>query len=242
MMNCEQVQGRLLEVIRSDAPDELPSELRDHISTCDVCKELVADATIIRDQLRVDSPLVPSGRMRERFYAGIERQNSDHVARRLRIPALARMAAAVVVIFSIGYASASLLQRDLPRTNNRAASISGETSAERLAAIYASIDAAAGESDLVDALLHALRSDPSPNVRLAAVEALAPAVADTRVATTIQQSVLLDDSPSVQAAALRVLAEGSPTLIRSTVTEYLARRDVEQMLRDRAEELIRTEI
>lgn len=242
MMNCEDVQMSLLDAIRTDVPTGRSPELNEHLRSCADCRALINETALIRDHLREVTASAPTGRMRNRFYASLGASNATEAITRRPQRKYFAMAAAVAIVFGFGYLSASVFQRSpQPEPSGGASFVSG-TSVDRLAAVLAHAGASPAEAGVIDALLYALQSDPNANVRVAAVEALAPAVGDLRIATTLQRSILLDESPTVQAAALRALADGSPTLVRSTIPQYLLRPDVEPLLRERAEAIIRTEI
>ena len=246
-MNCEQTQQLLLEAISSDDLDGLSPALREHVQGCADCTALVQDTTWIRDTLRHRELTVPTEQLRERFYAGLLHADHDQAqsmnretVRPVRIVQLGRLAAAVALIFAVGYLSATLLNSRPGELEPQSFAVSGGTMSDRIAAIYAHVDAAEPDRQVVEVLMYALRSDPNANVRVAAIEALATAIDDSQVATTIQETVLLDQSPNVQAVALRTLVNTRPALARATIAQYLLRPDIEPLLRNRAEAFLQS--
>ena len=94
---------------------------------------------------------------------------------------------------------------------------------ERLQGVAYGRGLAQSDPRVVEALLGALADDANVNVRLAALEALAPATALPRNRTRLVAAVAAQDSPLVQLTAIDLLLESDGAA---------ARRDLEQLLAD----------
>jgi HEAT repeat protein len=98
-----------------------------------------------------------------------------------------------------------------------------ESASERLRGVAYGRDLAGNEPEVLDALFSALASDPNVNVRLAALEALAPATSLPARRQRLVRAVAAQDSPLVQLTAIDLLIESDGAA---------ARRDLEQLLAD----------
>lgn len=177
------------------------------------------------------------GRMLEREIAAESASGARSRFAPLRRPLTAfaaGLAAALAVGVALGYALAGRggAAREVAELRGEVAalhetvaiSLLGQSSpSERLQGVAYSRPLAASDPRVVEALLAALARDPNVNVRLAALEALAPATAMPRGRARLVAAVAAQDSPLVQLSAIDLLLENDGAA---------ARRDLEQLLAD----------
>jgi hypothetical protein len=93
------------------------------------------------------------------------------------------------------------------------------------------------DRDVVSALVHAATADPNVNVRLAAIEALAPVAAQPRVLSPLIEALPEQDSPMVQVALVDLLLASDGETARRACAELLAdpslNPDVQRHVRQR---------
>lgn len=93
------------------------------------------------------------------------------------------------------------------------------------------------DRDVVSALVRAATDDPNVNVRLAAIEALAPVAAEPRVLSPLIEALPEQDSPMVQVALVDLLLASDGETARRACTELLAdpslNPDVQRHVRQR---------
>jgi hypothetical protein len=77
------------------------------------------------------------------------------------------------------------------------------------------------DRDVVSALVHAATADPNVNVRLAAIEALAPVASQPRVLSPLVEALPRQDSPMVQVALVDLLLASDGETARRACTELL---------------------
>lgn len=107
------------------------------------------------------------------------------------------------------------------------------------AALEGSDDDAAALA-IADGLLEVVGYDPSENVRLAAVEALARIADRPRVRAGLVEALPRQDSPMVQMTLANLVAAGGDGSAEQAVRELLSRDDLEPAVRERLEQLLRT--
>lgn len=93
------------------------------------------------------------------------------------------------------------------------------------------------DRDVVSALVHAATADPNVNVRLAAIEALAPVASQPRVLSPLVEALPRQDSPMVQVALVDLLLSSDGETARRACTELLedpsVNPDVQRHVRER---------
>jgi hypothetical protein len=108
---------------------------------------------------------------------------------------------------------------------------------ERLQGVAYGRQLAGQEPRVLEALFSALATDPNVNVRLAALEALAPATELPARRHRLVQAVAAQDSPLVQLTAIDLLLEGGGEAARRDLESLLADPDLDptvaSYLRDR---------
>jgi len=113
-----------------------------------------------------------------------------------------------------------------------------QTSASaRLQGVSVSAQVARQDPQVMSALLETLATDPSPNVRLAAVDALAGRAAEPAVQLRLGEALRREDSPLVQIALADALltADGADArrIVAPLATQVGVRQEVRQYVRQR---------
>jgi hypothetical protein len=93
------------------------------------------------------------------------------------------------------------------------------------------------DRDVVSALVHAATADPNVNVRLAAIEALAPVASQARVLSPLVEALPRQESPMVQVALIDLLLASDGETARRACAELLedpsVNPDVQRHVRQR---------
>lgn len=113
-----------------------------------------------------------------------------------------------------------------------------QTSASaRLQGVSVGAQVARQDPQVMSALLETLATDPSPNVRLAAVDALAGRAAEPAVQLRLGEALRREDSPLVQIALADALlsADGAQArrIVAPLATQVGVRQEVRQYVRQR---------
>jgi hypothetical protein len=115
--------------------------------------------------------------------------------------------------------------------------LNGASAPRRFEAINVAGNSALRDQQVVDALTHALLTDPNTNVRVAAAEALGR-VADSRsLAAAAERSFGREASPFVQTELLRSIDRFDAAERRRIVSPLLGRRDIDASVRSDAARL-----
>jgi hypothetical protein len=246
-MRCEEMSERIPEWLSGELDERGLHELREHFATCSGC---AAEATALErlwSELGAGAEIEPPPALGERFRARLaaeiarERRRVVPIASRRgarrsaaaggRLWRFAAVAATLAVGIFLGTELAERRSareiaalrgemRSLHETVTAALSAEGSAS-ERLRGVAYGRPASAADDRIAAALFDALLHDPDVNVRLAALDALAPRAARPDERPRWVAAVARQDSPLVQLSLLDVLlASGSPE----------AERDLAQLL------------
>jgi len=251
-MTCEHSEHLLMDAALDG---HVSDTLREHAAMCPTCRASLDELFVVQEKLH-QLPLPDSpAEVQDRFYASLgEAIRSAHSAPLTRTPyadspprsqrnsisarnvgpfrsSVLRWAASLVVAFLGGYLLHAALPTTEPPPARLATDLSNPAVTNRLGAVYAAASVPGSADQATPTLLYALRSDPSPNVRLAVVELLAEAGQDGNVRRGLLHAALTDPSPSVRVAAVRAIARTWPASAPPLVQQILGQPDVEPALR-----------
>jgi hypothetical protein len=220
---------------------QLDATTQAHLDTCAECQAIRTDLMESQARLRahMDGPTPPA--LRTTFYTMLgDLQASQPTTRSrwawlwARRPRGVGLATAFAAVFALGALSTYLVQGRVGadiEVNAVLAQLVDASPTTRLTGIYTvSEDAVTGEQ-VRDALISLIQTDPSVNVRVAALEALVPSVGDADVRTAIVHVLGSDPEPLVQLAALRVLEAHPSAELRQALDELLTKPDLEPIVR-----------
>ena len=247
-MTCPDVESFLLD-------PQLDAEIQAHLDTCVECQavrtELLGSQTLLRAHM--DTPAPPA--MRTAFYSMLgDLQNAQRTPTNRRSAPTSwrswvslrgvrplRWAVAFVAVFALGAVSMSLLQD----RSGTGAEVDGVLSqledaspTMRLTGVYTISDEEATQEHVRKALVALIQADPSVNVRVAALEALAPSIPHADVRTAVVQVLGSDPEPLVQLAALRALEAHTSPEVRQALDELLETPDLEPLVRDHVRSIL----
>lgn len=241
--DCKDFEALLAGALAGELGAAERRALDEHLAGCPRCAAEAESLGALwqglgRLEAEAPSPFLAArfGRMLEREIAAESASAAlSRPARRRPLAAFAAgLAAALVVGVALGYALAGRggagrevaeLRGEVAALHETVAvSLLGQSSpSERLRGVAYSRPLVASDPRVVEALLAALTRDPNVNVRLAALDALAPATALPRGRARLVAAVAAQDSPLVQLSAIDLLLENDGAA---------ARRDLEQLLAD----------
>jgi hypothetical protein len=236
-MNCQDIQDKFADYLIGSLDDEAREQVRIHIASCAACRTELEDLTAAWAKLGILPVEQPSGELRHRFYSMLEDYKSglESPAKGLRRapffsrwrdwltfrrPAFAASFSAALLLVGLGLgwslsggpagaARLSALRGEVQDMRQTVAlSLLNQTSAtERLQGISYSTGVTNPRPQTLEALVQTLDSDPNPNVRLAAVEALYLFRSRPGIKDSLVRSLAIQDSPIVQVALIDLLVE-----------------------------------
>jgi len=109
-----------------------------------------------------------------------------------------------------------------------------QSAAERLRGVDYSQRMSSMEPQVIEALVQAVNRDSNVNVRLAAIDALGKVANDTHVRSSMQEALIQQDSPMVQAALIDYLVDAHDRSAVGTIRDLVARPNVNPTVRERA--------
>lgn len=234
-MTCEKTQERFADYLTGDLDEAGRDEVRAHILDCPACRGDLEDLTVVWAKLGVLPEEQPGGAVRARFYALLEDEKrkaaqaaADAAAPRARFadwfsfrrPAFAASFSAVLLLAGL---SAGWLLSGARPGGTRYARLSSEVEAmrqqvalslldrpsasERIQGVGYTAEVKAPSDTTLAALFKAVDTDPNPNVRLAAVDALYLFRDRPGVRESLVRSLSLQSYPLVQVALIDFLVE-----------------------------------
>lgn len=230
-MRCEHIKEKFPDFLVGELDQTVIEEIQSHLAECASCREEMENLSVLWTKLGVLPEERPSSALRQRFYSmleeykeGMTQEKPLHHLRRFfsslfgrswgRRPVL-QFGFSFLLLFiglSIGYflrfgnQNAELRQEVQSMQQMLAVSLLEQRSPiQRLKGINLSYDVKKPNSQTIDALLNTLDSDPSINVRLAAVDAL----------------YLFFDYPSVREGVIHSLSKQTSPLIQIALVDLL---------------------
>lgn len=239
-MRCEQIKEKFPDFLVGELDQKSMDEIQSHLVECPSCREEMENLSALWTKLGVLPEERPSKSLRQRFYGMLEEYKEEmgherpvqHLRRFfsslferswVRRPALQLGFSFLLLLIglAIGY---------LARTGNQNAELRHElqgmrqmlavslleqrSSIQRLKGVSLSYDLKEPNPQTIDALLDTLDSDPSINVRLAAVDAL----------------YLFYDYPSVREGVVRSLSKQTSPLVQMALVDLLVTMQERQAL------------
>ncbi|MEM9835373.1 MAG: HEAT repeat domain-containing protein [Bacteroidota bacterium] len=173
----------LLDYLGYELPLDRYDELADIISSDTNLQERLADLAYFREGLRQTKDLEVSAAANERFTSFLreaiqaEAQPRRSIIRRLPIGRMASIAAAVLLVFALGWyfgnSSGKTETQTLMATRSLMLELmKNEKTSARIEATAVVQEVAVADAELINNLGFLLKSDPNANVRLAALTAL----------------------------------------------------------------------
>ncbi len=109
-----------------------------------------------------------------------------------------------------------------------------QSASERLRGVDYSVQMPRMEPEVIKALIQAVNQDASVNVRLAAIDALTRAAGQPQVRKSLEQSLVSQESPTVQAALIGYLVDARDRQAVGVLREMANRPDLDITVRERA--------
>jgi hypothetical protein len=238
-MNCENVQTRLPEYWAESIPVAAHREIERHLQGCDACRaEAETLGKLWADLDRLPSP-DPGPQLRSRFYqmldayrTGLDEKQPKQTWWHWGI------AAGAFAMLAIGFFVGRMA---VPAPDPQIAQLRGEVNgmrqmvalsllqqqspSDRMRGVSYAYRLDKTDGDVIDALLVTVNTDPSVNVRLAAVDAFRKFSAKGSARRGLLDSLKTQDSPMVQIAIIELLVD---------LNDQTAVRKLESLAQDQA--------
>jgi len=231
-MTCDKIQDKFADYLTGDLDEAGRTEVQSHILGCAACREDLENLTVIWAKLGVLPEEQPGGAVRTRFYTLLEeykdRLDTAAAPARPRFadwfsfhrPAFAASFSAVLVLVGLGAGwllsggrpggeSYAALSREVQAMRQQVALtlLANPSASERIQGVSYTAEVKDPSQTTLAALFKAVDTDPNPNVRLAAVDALYLFRDRPGVRESLVQSLAVQTYPLVQVALIDFLVE-----------------------------------
>jgi HEAT repeats/Putative zinc-finger len=263
-MTCEKTQERFADYLTGDLPETGRGEVQAHILECPACREDLENLTVVWAKLGVLPEEQPGSAVRSRFYAMLEEvKGAIEAAGKLsqpsrprwtdwftfRRPAFAASFSAFLLLVGVGagwllnggrtggeqYASLSREVQDM-RQQVALSLLSKPSASDRIQGVSYSAEVDAPSDATLGALFKAVDSDPNPNVRLAAVDALYLFRDRPGVRESLVRSLSVQTYPLVQVALIDFLVEVREARAVEALKKLIEAGDLTPEVKQRAEQ------
>lgn len=265
-MTCEKTQEKFADYLTGDLDDADRADVQTHILSCAACREDLENLTVVWAKLGVLPEEQPASAVRSRFYTMLEDYKDKLEAGReaarsatpralwrdwftFRRPAFAASFSAFVLLLGIGagwlmtagrqggerYASLSREVQDM-RQQVALSLLSKSSATERIQGIGYSAEVKNPNDTTLAALFKAVDSDPNPNVRLAAVDALYLFRNKPDVRESLVKSLSVQSYPLVQVALIDFLVDVREARAVEALKTLIAANELTPEVKKRAEQ------
>ena len=260
-MTCEKTQEKFADYLTGDLDATVRADVQAHIAACAGCREDLENLTVVWAKLGVLPEEQPSGALRGRFYTMLEEYKDKLEAEKkaarphwtdwftFRRPAFAASFSALLLLLGLGagwllngsrtggerYASLSREVQDM-RQQVALSLLSKPSASDRIQGVSYSADVENPNDTTLAALFKAVDSDPNPNVRLAAVDALYLFRDRPGVRESLVESLSVQTYPLVQVALIDFLVEVREARAVEALKTLIEAGDLTPEVQQRAEQ------
>jgi hypothetical protein len=261
-MTCEKIQEKFADYLTGDLDETGRAAVQAHILGCGACRKDLEDLTVVWAKLGVLPEEQPGGAVRSRFYAMLEdtkgRLDSERATApgrprfadwfTFRRPAFAAAFSAFLLIAGLGagwllnggpgggrYAGLSREVQDM-RQQLALNLLDQPSASERIQGVGYTEEVKKPSETTLAALFKAVDTDPNPNVRLAAVDALYLFRDQPGVRESLVKSLAIQSYPLVQVALIDFLVEVREARATDALKQLIAGGELTPEVKARAEE------
>ena len=262
-MTCEKIQEKFADYLTGDLDETGRADVRTHILGCAACREDLENLTVVWAKLGVLPEEQPGGAVRSRFYAMLEDYKDKLEAGEeggrgparwtdwftFRRPAFAASFSAFLLLVGLGagwllnggrgggerYAGLSREVQDM-RQQMAQSLLSRPSASERIQGVGYTAEVKDPSDTTLAALFKAVDTDPNPNVRLAAVDALYLFRDRPGVRESLVRSLAIQSYPLVQVALIDFLVEVREARAAEALKKLIDSGDLTPEVKKRAED------
>jgi hypothetical protein len=260
-MTCEKIQEKFADYLTGDLDETGRADVRTHILGCTACREDLENLTVVWAKLGVLPEEQPGGAVRSRFYAMLEGYKDKLKAGKkearprwadwftFRRPAFAASFSAFLLLLGLGagwllnggrtggerYAGLSREVQDM-RQQMAQSLLSRPSASERIQGVGYTAEVKDPSDTTLAALFKAVDTDPNPNVRLAAVDALYLFRDRPGVRESLVRSLAIQSYPLVQVALIDFLVEVREARAAAALKKLIDGGELTPEVRKRAED------
>jgi len=250
-MDCNEVKINLPEYIDEKLDKSISELVSKHLETCDSCRKLHAELKSFLQFTDSFPEIEPPKGMKEEFMqmADLESAPTERI---IRIPAWAKVAAMVFIVFgtfATGYFTGSKtsevgeLKAEIGKMKQDVllAGLRDYSGPQKIQAVYDIQSTGATNETFVDALVYTMNSDKNVNVRLAAINALSEMMGkNDRIKTELIKSLSVQENPLLQISLIQVLTESGVKEAKDEIESISNNENTDEHVKEYAKSMIKT--
>ncbi len=259
-MNCNTVSNYIIDFIDNKLDSNTSSEIAKHIEECPSCKIEYAQTKDIFLSIEKIPLKEPGTKLKMSFNEILEKEKARQKAEqkpsetkiiKLKNYRILWQVAAAVLLLVSGYLAGyntnvksvsteqvSIMQNDIKEMKQQMQAISllkNESASQRIKAVNYTEEIQSPSNETIEALINTLETDPSSNVRLAAVYSLSRFKSNKLVKEAFINTLNKQDDPMVQIVIINLLVEMEEVKAVDKLKELLKNKDLHKEVKTQAE-------
>jgi phosphoribosylformylglycinamidine (FGAM) synthase PurS component len=255
-MNCNTVSTYIIDFIDNKLDSNTSSKIAKHIEECPSCKIEYNQTKDIFSSIEKMPLKEPGTELRMSFNEILAKEKAEQqsinskVIKLKNYKALWQVAAAILLLFSgylVGYNSnvksvkdeqVAEMQNDISEMKQQMQAINllkNESASQRIKAVNYTEEIQNPSNETIEALINTLETDPSSNVRLAAVYSLSRFKNNNLVKNAFINTLNKQDDPMVQIVIINLLVEMEEVKAVDKLKELLKTKDLHEEVKTQAE-------
>ncbi len=262
-MTCDTCSSQLVDRLEGALTPAAARAVEEHLASCPLCAAEAAELEATWQALGSLPAPEPRQEVGERFYAFLAAARAQTprprptLAERLAVlgslwprqPALQAALVAVALLggFVLGTSGRrgeiGQLRSEVRSLHHMVALslLERDSASERLRGVSLTASGDTADPEILAALLDAARSDPSVNVRLAAIDALSPGAARPQVRAQLLAALAAEASPLVQVAIADTVLSADGVQARRELQQAVSEARLDPKVKDYLERRLREE-
>jgi HEAT repeat protein len=218
-MKCIEIQENLTEYLESSISENISSEVKSHLKSCDHCAKELEKLNTFLSLLNAEEIETPSKNLQANFDEMLAEEIKKNQPKIVQLEpkqnwkSYVRIAASIVIVvsaFLIGKQQSNNTKiANTEKTNKEEvlALLENTSASKRILAVANAEAFTKKDTKIIDALINTLLFDKNANVRLSAAEALSKFSSEAMVRDALIKSLETDSNSSVQIELIQILTK-----------------------------------
>jgi phosphoribosylformylglycinamidine (FGAM) synthase PurS component len=259
-MNCTTVSNYIIDYIDKKLDNKTSAEITKHMEGCSSCRIEFEQTKEVFSSIENMPLKKPNQELKTSFLNTLQREKSklkittqctdNKIVKLKKYKILWQVAAAVLLLISgylVGYNSSiksvrdnqvTEMQNDIAEMKQQMYAINllkNESASQRIKAVNYTEEIQSPSNETIEALINTLKTDPSSNVRLAAVYSLSRFKDNQTVKNAFINTLNQQNDPMVQIVIINLLVEMEEVKAVDELKQLLKNKDLQEDVKSQAE-------